>query len=772
MRAESSITGLSSEEVSNRLSQGLSNRQDTGLSRSFLNILQTNFLTLFNAVVGGSFLILLVLGYWQDALFGIAVIANLTIGVVQEYRSKRVLDKLTILSKAPIRVLRNGESGTVRVEQVVLNDVIELRAGDQLPADAKVLFAKGLEVDESQLTGEAEPVPKGVGMELLSGSGIAGGEALVEVIRVGADTYSTKLMGNAKRFTKVASEIRRSLDKVVLWISWALLPIVLVVVLGQLQASDNWEDAAVRSIASVISLVPQGLVLITSIAFAIAATRLARKKVLLQELAAVEGLARVDVVCIDKTGTLTAGEMQFDSVTELTPLTSGQITPGSAWREILGEFANRPAANSTTRALVDEFPAAGLSIEDEVLFDSERKFSAIDVNGERWSLGAPEFLTKDPETLAKVAELASRGLRPLLLCVGANDPTPLVLVSLKETVRSEAALTLEYLQSQGVSVRVLSGDHPQTVAGVARAVGLEFDGEGFDARELPTDLAELGRSLDQHRIFGRVTPEQKKLIVQALQLQGRTVAMIGDGINDALSLKQADLGIAMGSGAPATRAIANLVLIDNQFEVLPEVLGEGRRVIANTERLSRLFLTKTVWAMLLALMFSLMAWEFPFLPRQISAVDGFTIGVPAFLLALLPNAQRYQPGFLKRSLLFSIPTGAVTALAVIILAWVIRQDGTWSGSEAQTATAVLLSITGFWVLGSLVRPWSKVKLSIMLLMVFGGAGVFWIPLSAEFFGFSCLSGAQLVVPLLIGLAAATVIELVHFLWKRRHRATE
>jgi cation-transporting ATPase E len=762
MQMQPGLKGLTSKEVEDRVRLDQTNTQDFGSSRSILTILRANLLTLFNAVVGGSFLVLLILGYWKDALFGIAVITNILIGVIQEYRSKRILDRLTILSKSPVQVRRGGESSLIPIEDVVIDDLIELKAGDQLAADVVVVVTNGLELDESPLTGESEPVSKNVDDELLSGSIVTSGSALVKVIRVGAQTYSSKLVSEARAFSKVSSEIRRALEKIIVWISWALGPVILIVVYGQLQATSIWEEAVVSSVASVISMVPQGLVLIVSIAFAIAATRLAKRKVLLQELAAVEGLARVDVVCIDKTGTLTGSAMVLDKVLELD-------NKYPDWKSALGEFAHLPTANATAKALQDQFPSLGLDVKGVVEFSSATKFSSIALSGKRWLLGAPEVITKDEQVLAKVSDLAKLGLRTLLLAVDDSKVIPLVILTFKEELRPEAKDTLEYLRSEGVKVKVLSGDHPETVAGVARAVGLDFDGEGINARELPTGIETLAKALEEHSVFGRVTPDQKKLMVKALQQQGHVVAMIGDGVNDALALKESDLGIAMGSGSAATRAVANLVLLDNRFASLPEIVSEGRRVIANVERLSRLFLTKTTWAMILAVVYGLTFWEFPFLPRQLSAIDGFTIGIPAFLLAFLPNSQRYQPGFLKRALLLCVPAGVITAIAVISLSGMVRGDSAWSQAQAQTATAILLSITGLWVLSSIDRPLTKVKLLILFSMMVLAVGMFTLPITTEFFGFSYLSLEQLVIVGGIGLLASLFIELASFFIKSRSK---
>lgn len=758
MQISPELKGLSLEEVRSRVSLGQVNRQVFASSRSLLTILRSNLLTLFNAVVGGAFLVLLILGYWKDALFGLAVITNVLIGIIQEYRSKRILDKLTILSKTPVLVRRAGNTVLVPIEDIVIDDLLELKAGDQLAADAKLLVNKGLELDESPLTGESQPVAKKAGEELLSGSIVTSGSALVQVTRVGSQTYSSKLVAEARKFSQVSSEIRTSLNKLILWISWALFPVIAIVLYGQLQTTVIWEEAVVRAVASVISMVPQGLVLITSIAFAISATRLAKQKVLLQELAAVEGLARVDVVCIDKTGTLTSSSMVLDQIIELEAI--------SGWQDVLGEFANLPGATTTTKALQDNYPARGLVISSETEFNSTTKYGVLEISGVSWMLGAPEVITKDVGVLNQVSELAQAGMRTLLLATKGEENKPVALLALKEEIRPEAHTTLEYLKSQGVMVRVLSGDHPQTVAGIAREVGLSFQGEGFDSRELPQDIDSLAMLLEENVIFGRVTPEQKKFMIHTLQKQGHTVAMIGDGVNDALALKQADLGIAMGSGSPATRAVANLVLLGNRFESLPKVVAEGRSVIANVERLSSLFLTKTTWAIVLALVFGLSFWEFPFLPRQLSAVDGFTIGIPAFLLALLPNRERYRPSFLARALKFCIPAGIATGLAVIALGLVMQVDGSWVQAEVQTATAMLLSVTGLWVLSSLDRPATKIKYLIHALMLALAILTFTLPLTRDFFGFVYLSSDKVLPVLFIGAAAVVAIEFANAFAKR------
>jgi len=762
--------GLSTQDVQERIAAGLTNKQDTSSSRKLTSILRANFFTLFNAIVGGSFLALLLLGEWKDALFGLAVISNILIGVIQEFRSKRTLDRISLLYAPHARARRNGELVELKLEEIVMDDLLELRAGDQLLADAEVVYSDGLELDESILTGESEPVDKVIGDTVLASSAVSAGRGFARVTQVGSNTYASKITLEAKKFSLVASELRNAINKVIKWISWALLPFVLIAANGQMQAhggwgvaiSDgSWLEATVAAIASVIAFVPQGLVLITSITFAVAAMKLANKKVLLQELPAVEGLARVDVVCFDKTGTLTEGDIEFEAI-EL-------LQKSSEYEAVLAYFGNDPDANATTRCLQGHFKAnEGLKHTASVEFTSAKKLSSFTFKDSgTWTLGAPEFVLdkKQGDVLTRAAELAATGRRTLVL---TNNDQPIALITFRERIRSDAAQTVEYFREQGVSIRIISGDNPQTVAAVARDAGVQFEGVAFDARDLPTNIDELAEVMEKYTVFGRVTPEQKRDMVAALQLKGHVVAMTGDGVNDALALKKADMGIAMGSGSPATKAVSNLVLLDGKFSNLPGVVAEGRKVIANIERVSKLFLTKTSWALTLALVFGVMAWKFPFLPRQLSGIDSFTIGLPAFALALLPNARRYVPGFLGRALSFTIPSGIAVALAVISLRLITDAEG-WSVGEAQTATMITMSVTGIWVLSTLARPIDRIKLAIFFGMIVLGVLIFTVPLSTGYFGFSPLTLAQLFVCMSLGVAGSLAIELVNYVQVKAKR---
>ncbi|PTW91512.1 cation-transporting ATPase E [Microbacteriaceae bacterium MWH-Ta3] len=791
------IAGLSASDVAQRIAAGQTNVHDRSTSRRLWHIVRSNVFTLFNGVVGGAFIVLLALGEWKDALFGFAMVANVLIGIIQEYRSKRTLDRLVMVSQPNARVLRDGVVSEIAVDDVVLDDVLVLMPGDQLVADAVVLDSAGLELDESLLTGESEPVDKAPGDTLLAGSSVTAGTARARAFRVGDASYANTIAVEARQFSLVASELRGALNTVIRWISWALVPLTAIIANGQMQAvggwataleSGEWRRALVGAVASVIGMVPQGLVLITSIAFAVAAAKLAARKVLVQELPAVEGLARVDVVCFDKTGTLTMGDTEFHDAVLVGEVPAGAVT----WIDALGHFGHDDTANATAKSLAAAFtPSPTVQVLSRVAFSSVRKWSAcvlVDSDSQpgTWYLGAPEMLLNGNtpghrEALAAADELASSGLRTLVLAhaqgIGAEDGTlpsaivPVAVVTFTEKLRFDAAETLRYFAEQGVSVRIISGDNPATVAFLAHEAGLVFDGDGIDSRGLPTDIEALAEALHNHTVFGRVTPEQKRDMVVALQHRGHVVAMTGDGVNDALALKKADLGIAMGTGSAATKAVARVVLLDNRFASLPEIVGEGRRVIANVERVSRLFLTKTSWAMTTALVFGIALWAFPFLPRQLSAVDGFAIGIPAFALALLPNARRYVPGFLARSLAFCIPAGVIVGGGIVAVNVLARSQPGWDVASAQTATSLVIALTGLWVLTELARPLDRWRIAIVAAMYAMAWGTFTIPLVADFFEFVPLDASQWTAVGAVSASAIVLIEVVNQVVARRWAAT-
>ncbi|HWK20264.1 MAG TPA: HAD-IC family P-type ATPase, partial [Microbacteriaceae bacterium] len=624
------LSGLSTAEVAQRVAEGRINAFDQASSRSAWSIIRANVFTLFNAIVVGCFLVLFALGRWQDALFGFSAVANSIIGSVQEFRAKRSLDRLALLSAPLARVRRDGVDVEIAPRDVVLDDVLVLRAGDQVPADAVVVASRGLQLDESMLTGESDAIDKNAGAEVLSGSIVVGGEGLARTTRVGADSFANRFADEAKRFSLMASELRASLDRVLLWITWLVGPVSLLVLNAQMIAlggwaeaieSGAWRDAAVSTIAAVIAMIPLGLILMTSIAFAVGAVKLSTRKVLVNELPAVEGLARVDIICLDKTGTLTEGDIAFEGAH---PFDEAEPVGGDApsWHAALAWWGDQADANATSRSLAGRFGEAPADRPlARIAFSSARKWSAVAFGSGpsgSWVLGAPEmvFPGGHGDLMARVASFADSGRRTLVLAGSAiafdeaaaeaevlpEGLEPVALLTFAEQIRPDAAETLGYFAEQGVDVRIISGDSPRTVAAIARRLGLPA-GEGFDARELPEDPEAIAEVLEREIVLGRVTPQQKKAVVVALQSTGRTVAMTGDGVNDALAIKQADIGIAMESGSPATKAVARLVLLDGRFSHLPGVVAEGRQVIANIERVSMLFLTKTSYAVLLAVLF-------------------------------------------------------------------------------------------------------------------------------------------------------------------------
>lgn len=791
----SSAIGLTSAEVDERRARGDTNEVATGSSRSLWSILRANVFTLFNAIVFSGFGLLLALGRWQDALFGFPALFNTLIGVTQEFNAKRTLDRLAVLNAPHARVLRNGEVVEIPLEQVVRDDIVVLRMGDQLVADAILLEGDNLELDESLLTGESDPVHKRADDEVLSGSGVVAGSGLARVHRVGSESYAAGLTAEARQFSLVSSELRSAQNKLLKWITWALGPMILIIVNGQMMAFGGWEvalseglwrDAAVGGVAAVIAMIPLGLILVTSIAFAVGGVKLAQKQVLIQELPAVEGLARVDVLCLDKTGTLTTGDIVFEDALELNP-EHPIAGDGNRWQQVLAWYGADEHANATAKCLAAHFTElSGAEVVSTVPFSSARKWSSVSFTGTHtgtWILGAPEMMLPATATdaLAKAGELAASGRRTLALAYSAHpalevtetgvelpdDVTPVLLLTFREQVRPDAAQTLRYFDEQGVGVRIISGDDPRTVAAVAREVGLDA-GSGYDARQLPEDLDALAEVLEHNFVFGRVTPAQKKSMVLALKSRGHVVAMTGDGVNDALAIKEADLGIAMDTASQATKAVSRLVLLDGRFDRMPGVVAEGRRVIANIERVSMLFLTKTSYAFAMSIAFGLLMWGFPFLPRQLSITDGLTIGIPAFFLALMPNAQRYRQGFLKRSLTFAIPSGLIVTLALLGIHIASLQLGNISEQQLHSASTLTLAFIGIWVLVVLSRPIDKWRLLIIAGMYAGLALVWAIPLSRDFFEISWLpvelawitAGISLVGMLLVEVLRAWHVRVI------------
>jgi cation-transporting P-type ATPase E len=715
-------SGLTHAEVEERRARGLTNVSAARPSRTMGEILRANLLTRFNFILGALLVVILVVGSPQDALFGVVLVANALIGIVQEVRSKRTLDHLALMSAPRARVVREGAVSDIPVDDVVLDDLVETRPGDQVAADGVVRTATALEVDESLLTGESLPVTKEPSESVLSGSFVVAGSGRYQVTAVGDDAYAHRIAVQARQFSLARSELVDGINQFLRYVTWAIVPVAILTTVSQLHANDSVDEALSGTVAALVGMVPQGLVLLTSVAFAVAAVGLARRKVLVQQLPAVEGLARVDVVCFDKTGTLTDGTLTFDRL-----VLCGDDSPVE---EALGAMAHSDDANETFAAIGRRFPdPVGWVADRRVAFSSARKWSGADF-GDRgaWVLGAPEFLTADDAAAsARAASLAADGYR---VVAAALSRSPLVddrlpsdlqvaaLVVMTEQLRPETETTMSYFREQGVALKVLSGDSPLTVGTVAARAGVPGSDSPVDARELPDDPADLAALLDEHSVIGRMGPGQKQTVVEALQGKGHTVAMTGDGVNDVLALKLADIGIAMGSGAQATRAVAEIVLLDDRFDQVPSIVGEGRRVTANIERVANVFLTKTVWATVLALAAGILLLPYPFLPRHLTIIDTLTIGVPCFFLALAPNPRRFEAGFVRRVLLFAVPAGVTIALATFVVFAVAHSRDLTLEQQRTAATIVTLALSLFVVvLVALPLTWRR---GLMIVALAGG----------------------------------------------------
>ncbi len=738
--APAPMAGLSPDEVAERVRLGLVNTVPHGATRTVGEIVRANVVTRFNVLLTVLLVIILLVAPVQDALFGLVMVVNAAIGIIQEVRAKRALDRLALLTAPRARVLRAGSLQEVAVDAVVRDDVLLCEPGDQVVVDAVVLESRGLEVDESLLTGEADPVAKAAGEECLSGSFVVAGTGWVRAVRVGQQAFAAKLSAEAREFTLVSSDLMAGIDWLLRAISWLLVPTIPLLAWSQWSATPGWRAAVAGAVAGSVAMIPQGLVLLTSVAFAVGGLRLARRKVLVRELPAVEVLARVDVLCFDKTGTLTEGRLVVRDLAVLDDAHAAEVPT------VLGAVAAAdPAPNATLRAVAAAYPPPEDWIVVETrAFSSQRAYGGVRfVSHGGFLLGAPDALAPGDTDLRRRADDATdAGHRVLLLAAvdGDLDPTagglrPLALVVLGDVVRADAADTLAWFASQGVAAKVISGDHPRTVAAIAAQAGLPDADRVVDGRTLPDDAAALADRMEEGTVFGRVTPQQKRSMVAALQSRGHVVAMTGDGVNDVLALKDADLGIAMGSGADATRSVAQLVLLDGRFEQLPTVVAEGRRVTANIERVANLFVTKTVYAFLLVVAVGVWGLVFPFLPRHLTLVGSATIGIPAFFLALEPTTRRYRRGFIGRVLRFALPVGTVAAAATFGAYWLAHQEGS-SLADSQTVATMVLGSIGVFALVLVCRPPTRLRRLVVggVVVTFGLA--FVVPMASTFFALS------------------------------------
>jgi magnesium-transporting ATPase (P-type) len=773
--------GLSSAEAAKRLRK-LGAPPDTS-SRSVSSIVAGNVFTLFNAIIGVFFVLILSLGLIADAVFGLIAIVNSYIGIRQELKAKRTLDELAVLVAPHANALRDGEVVALLAEEIVPGDVIAVEPGDQLVADGETIASRGMTLDESMLTGEADGVRKEIGERALSGSFCIAGSGRYRVDAVREDSYAGRLAGEAKAFRHPPSPLQSEVNRVIVACTWAMVPLAAALLITFQLRSTDLVEAAQTATAGLVTLIPEGLVLLMSVTFAVAAVRMARKDTLVQQMSATESLAAVDTICVDKTGTLTDGRLRLLGI----QVAEG-VDPDEA-QAALGRFAASAGdRNRTLETVAEAFPAQPGRIGGEVPFSSKWKWSGLRLGSVSYVLGAPDILAQagalelPPGLARKLAEETAAGRRVVAFGQSSeslpDDPaqapaprlTPLALVVLEETLRADAAETIAVMREAEVDLKLISGDARATVTAVAYAVGVPTDAGVIEGSELPDDAEGLAAAAQRNTIFCRIAPEQKKALVEALRSSGRYTAMIGDGVNDVPALKQARLAVAMGSGAQVTKGIADVVLLKDEFSRLPEAVAEGRRIARNIHRLGRLYLTKSVYAAALILLVAVPGFAFPFLPRHLTLAAFLTIGIPSFVLALAPSDGPLYRGRLLRALAaFAVPAGLATALGSILCFFLV--DTVFGGSleAGRTAATTTLIVLGLAFVLLLERGPGREHIAIqsyMLAMVAGLGALFALILAAapvrDFFEMTLLNATQWFLALLCSAIGLTIASL---LWR-------
>jgi cation-transporting ATPase E len=779
--AASSERGLSSAEAAKRLRK-LGPPAERS-SRSTASIVAGNVFTLFNAIVAVFGVLILSLGLIADAAFLAVAIVNSYIGIRQELKAKRTLEELAVLVAPHARVVRDGTTHELLAEEVVPGDVVVVEPGDQLVADGETIASRGLTLDESLLTGESDGVRKERGDRALSGSFCLSGSGRYEVDAVREESYAGRLAGEAKAFRHPPSPLQHEVNRVIVATTWIMVPLAAVLLLTFQMRSVDLVEAAQTATAGLITLIPEGLVLLMSVTFAVAAVRLARKDTLVQQMSATESLAAVDTICVDKTGTLTDGELRLLGIE-----VADGIDPDQARAELGAFAASAGDRNRTLETIAAAFPGQAGRVGGEVPFSSRWKWSGLRLGRSSYVLGAPDVLAQagalslPPDLTRKLEEETAAGRRvvafgessePLPEDAATAPPPqlkPLVLVVLEETLRPDAAETIAFIHEEGIDLKLISGDARATVTAVARSVGIPAEAATIEGSELPQDPEALAEAAQRHTIFCRIAPEQKKALVEALRASGRYTAMIGDGVNDVPALKQARLAVAMGSGAQVTKGVSDVVLLKDEFARLPQAVAEGRRIARNIHRLGRLYLTKTVYAAALILLVAVPGFAFPFLPRHLTLAGFLTIGIPSFVLALAPSDGPLYRGRLLRALAaFAVPAGLATALGSILCFFLV--DTVFGGSleAGRTAATTTLIVLGLCFVLLLERGPGREHIAIqsyMLAMVAGLGALFALILAAgpvrEFFEMTLLSAGQWFAAL---LCAAVGLTIASALWR-------
>lgn len=740
--------GLSSSEVKLRINQGKVNYDTTTPSKSIKQILIENTFTLFNFINIILGVAIILVGAYKNLLFLGVVICNTLISTIQEIRAKKTVDKLSVISSSKAKVIRDGKQREIHIDNIVLDDIIMYGLGNQIVVDSKIV--EGFcEVDESFITGEAKTIYKKEGDTLLSGSFIVSGNVKAKVIHVGLDNYTSIISHDAKKIKKeINSQIMRSLNKIVKYVSIALVPIGILLLLRQFSIDDNTtQNAVVSVVAAVVGMIPEGLILLVSTVLAISVLRLSKYNVLVQDLYALETLARVDTLCLDKTGTITEGKME---VTDVIPLDDHKI---NELDEILEAIAtNSEDRNPTINAIKEKYnDVSNIKAKKNIPFSSERKYSGIVLKDESYIMGAPEFVLEDKlKNYDKKIDELSKDNRVLVLIktpVMKDNKLPiekevLGLILIKDKLRNEAIKTLRYFMDNDVNIKVISGDSVSTVSSVAKSVGIDVSGV-YDARDI-TEETDLNMVVEENTVFGRVRPDQKKMLISALKRNGHVVAMTGDGVNDVLALKEADCGVAMNDGADAARNVAELVLLDSNFDSMPKIVKEGRRTINNVERSATLFLSKTIYASLLALLFLFINYTYPFIPIQMTLINSLTIGIPAFILALEPNKTRVKGKFFINVISKAIPSGITTVVNILLLVFFANLLNI-PNEQTSTIAVIITAYTAILLIYRISKPLNLLRKSLLVLISAIFLMMILTPVGREVFSLSWLTPNSLLI---------------------------
>ncbi len=728
MENKSKYPGLTNSEVANRKARGEANTSAPTTTRNFRQILAENSLTLFNLInlIIAGFIIYT--GSYKNLLFLGVIITNTFIGIYQEIRAKKNIDQLTLLNQAKAFVIRNFEKIEVPQDEVVKDDLIMIRRGQQIIVDGIIIETEGIECDESQLTGESDPVEKMPGSEVFSGSFVVSGNAVMQATKVGEESYTYQLTMEAKQTKGIYSELIIMMKKLIRILTFVIIPVGAILMTTSIASGVHIDKAILGSTAAMIGMIPEGLVLLTSVALAVGVVKLSKKNVLVQTMGSIETLARVDVLCLDKTGTLTSGNLK---VIESEPFPNSHLDLFS-FEELVGSMIHGlDEDNATGQALLTFFSKKSdqLKTSKQIAFSSARKWSAISFENEgTYYMGAPEYLFQEFEAnqVEKMKEAMSEGLRIIAVAKSSeqitgtqlpDDLTLLGFIYLEDEIRPEAPQTLQYFKDQEVDICIISGDHPETVSQIAKRAGVSNPNKKIDMSQVDdSDIPEL---IKEYRIFGRVSPEQKRLLVDALQAEDHVVGMTGDGVNDILALKKADCSIVMSNGSDAAKGIADFVLLDSNFDSMVGVVLEGRKVINNIQRVASLYLTKTVYSMVLAVLFIFLASTYPFQPIQLSPISSLTVGIPSFFLALRPNTAPIKGKFLKNVFEPALASG----FSVVVFSLAIEFIGNglnWSYDEKSTVTVWLTGLVCFIALYFIAKPitWRIMTLIATLATVF------------------------------------------------------